>query len=126
LIDFLSVSDVLLLHANQIDLYGGELGVRDWGLLASAVAQPQATMGGELLHKFPFGTAAAYLFHLVQNHSFVDGNKRTGAVSALVFLDLNDIEFEASLGSLYELTMAVATGQADKVRIAEYFQQHGT
>ena len=122
--DFLSVEDVLDLHADQVTLYGGEHGVRDIGLLESAVAQPQATFGGEFLHKDLFEMAAAYLFHIVQNHPFLDGNKRTGAVAALVFLDINGIEIDAPKGSLYDLTMSVATGQADKAQIAEYFRSH--
>lgn len=122
--DFLSTEDVLSLHADQVDLYGGEHGVRDLGLLDSAVAQPQASFGGEHLHKDLFEMAAAYLYHLVQNHPFLDGNKRTGAVAALVFLDLNGIEIDAPKGSLYDLAMAVATGQAGKAEIAEFFRAH--
>ncbi|NQT35948.1 MAG: type II toxin-antitoxin system death-on-curing family toxin [Planctomycetes bacterium] len=122
--DFLSVDDVLILHADQIDLYGGDHGVRDPGLLESAVAQPQAAFGGQVLHEFPFEMAAAYLFHLVQNHPFFDGNKRTGAVAALVFLDLNGIEIGAPEGSLYELTISVATGQAGKAEIGEFFRTY--
>jgi death-on-curing protein len=68
--------------------------------------------------------AAAYLFHIVKNHPFFDGNKRAGAVVALVFLDINGIEIDAPKGSLYDLTMSVATGQADKAEIAEYFRSH--
>ena len=83
--DHLGVADVLTLHANQIELYGGQHGVRDMDLLNSAVAQPQAAFGGQILHAFPFEMAAVYLFHIVQNHPFLDGNKRTGAVAALVF-----------------------------------------
>ncbi|MBN2475130.1 MAG: type II toxin-antitoxin system death-on-curing family toxin [Pirellulales bacterium] len=90
--DFLSVEDVLVLHANQIGLYGGDQGVRALGLLESAITQPQATFGGQVLHEFPFEMAAAYFFHILQNHPFIDGNKRTGTVAALVFLDLNGIE----------------------------------
>lgn len=122
--DFLSTEDVLSLHADQVDLYGGEHGVRDLGLLDSAVAQPQASFGGEHLHKDLFEMAAAYLYHLVQNHPFLDGNKRTGAVAALVFLDLNGIQIDAPKGSLYDLTMAVATGRAGKAEIAEFFRVH--
>jgi death-on-curing protein len=122
--DFLGVEDVLELHADQVALYGGDHGVRDLGLLETAVAQPQATFGGQLLHKDVFEMAAAYLFHIVQNHPFLDGNKRAGAVTALVFLDLNGIEIDAPKGSLYDLTISVATGQADKVQIAEYFRAH--
>ncbi|GAB6166168.1 type II toxin-antitoxin system death-on-curing family toxin [Thermostilla marina] len=122
--DFLSIEDVLTLHADQVDLYGGEHGVRDMGLLESAVAQPRATFGSESLHKDLFEMAAAYLYHLVQNHPFLDGNKRTGCVAALVFLDLNGIEIDAPRGSLYDLTMAVATGQAGKSEIAEFFRTY--
>jgi death-on-curing protein len=122
--DFLSMEDILTLHADQVDLYGGDDGVRDLGLLESAVAQPQAAFGGQVLHEFPFEMAAAYLFHIVQNHAFVDGNKRTGAVAALVFLDLNGIEIEAPKGSLHDLTLSVATGQAGKAQIAEFFRVH--
>jgi len=122
--DFLNTEDVLTLHADQIDLYGGEHGVRDLGLLDSAVAQPRALFGGKLLHEFPFETAAAYLYHIVQNHPFLDGNKRAEAVAALVFLDLNGIEIDAPKGSLYDLTMSVATGQAGKAEIAEFFRTH--
>ena len=122
--DFLSLEDILTLHANQVDLYGGEHGVRDLGLLESAIAQPRATFGGESLHKDVFEMAAAYLFHLVQNHPFLDGNKRAGAVAALAFLEFNGIEIDAPEGSLYDLAMHVATGQADKADIATYFRSH--
>jgi death on curing protein len=122
--DFLGLEDVLSLHADQVALYGGEYGVRDLGLLESAIAQPRATFGGESLHKDQFEMAAAYLFHIVQNHPFLDGNKRTGAVAALVFLDLNGIEIDAPKESLYELTMAVATGKAGKAQVAEYLRSH--
>jgi death-on-curing protein len=124
MIDFLDVQDVLGLHADQVALYGGEHGVRDMGLLESAIAQPNATFGGEFLHKDIFEMAAAYLFHIVQNHPFLDGNKRAGAVAALVFLDFNGIEIDALKGSIYELTMSVATGQSGKMQIAEFFRVH--
>jgi len=94
--DFLSIDDVLILHANQVDLYGGEHGVRHPGLLESAVAQPQASFGGTLLHEFPFEMAAAYLYHIVQNHPFFDGNKRTGAASAIVFSALNALRLTST------------------------------
>ena len=122
--DFLTVQDVLLLHGDQVDLYGGEHGVRDGGLLESAVAQPQASFGGEYLHADLFEMAAAYLYHIVQNHPFVDGNKRTGAVAALTFLDLNGIEIDAPEGSIYDLTMSVAAGKTNKEEIATSFRSH--
>lgn len=120
--DFLGIEDVMSLHADQIALYGGDPGIRDLGLLESAIAQPRATFGGEFLHKDLFEMAAAYLFHIVQNHAFIDGNKRTGAVAALVFLDLNGIEINAPKGSIYDLTISVARGQTDKQQIAIFFR----
>jgi death-on-curing protein len=122
--DFLQVADVLMLHSNQIELYGGEHGVRDLGLLESAVAQAQASFGGQHLHEDIFEMAAAYLFHIVKNHPFMDGNKRAGAVAALLFLDLNGIGIDAPGGSIYDLTIAVAISQAGKTEIAEFFRSH--
>ncbi|MEA1950248.1 MAG: type II toxin-antitoxin system death-on-curing family toxin [Planctomycetota bacterium] len=122
MVDFLETEDVLVLHSDQVDLYGGEHGVRDLNLLESAIAQPKATFGGEYLHKDLFEMAAAYLFHIVQNHPLVDGNKRTGLVAALTFLDFNGIEIDAPRGSLYDLTLSVATGKSGKPEIAEFFR----
>ena len=123
-IDFLSVEDVSAVHANQIEFYGGDFGLRDAGLLASAVAQPSATFGGQCLHGDLFEMAAAYLFHIVMNHPFLDGNKRTGTAAALVSLDLNGVEIACPEGALYDLTVSVATGQADKPAIAAFFRTH--
>ncbi|QDU37363.1 Toxin Doc [Maioricimonas rarisocia] len=123
-IDFLSTGDVLFAHRDQIERYGGDPGVRDIELLESAIAQPEATFNGQLLHAFPFEMAAAYLYHLVQNHPFVDGNKRTGAVAGLLFLDLNGIAINAPAGSLYDMTIAVANGHMRKPKVAEFFRAH--
>jgi death-on-curing protein len=122
--DFLSLEDVLFLHSQQVDSYGGHRGIRDGGLLDSALAQPQAMFEGQFLHRDIYEMAAAYLFHIVQNHPFFDGNKRTGAVAALVFLDFNGIAIDAPEGSIYELTISVATGQTDKRQIADFFRKY--
>lgn len=121
-IDFLQLEDVLQIHQDQIDLYGGSLGIRDIGLLQSAIAMPQASFGGEYLHKDIFEMAGAYLFHIVQNHPFVDGNKRAGATTAMAFLDFNDVELQSNEDGLMDITLAVATGQAGKSEIAEFFR----
>jgi death-on-curing protein len=121
--DFLEIEDILTIHANQVNLYGGEHGVRDMGLLESAAAQARAGFGGKFLHADIFDMAAAYLFHLVQNHPFIDGNKRTGLIAALVFMDLNGVEIDAPRGGLYELTMSVATGRAGKKEVAEFLRK---
>ena len=117
--EFLEVEDVLLIHQLQIERFGGDPAIRDTGLLASAVAQPQATFGGEFVHRDLVEMAAAYLFHLVSNHAFVDGNKRVGLAAALVFLDLNGVAVDGGTGDLYELTMAVARGECDKREATE-------
>ena len=120
---FLDIDHVLRIHLSLVDRYGGEQGVRDVGLLHSAIAMPQTSFGGEFLHKGLFEMAAAYLFHIVQNHSFVDGNKRTGAAAAIIFLDMNGVEIEADEEGLVDLTLRVARGQAGKSEIAEFFRR---
>jgi death-on-curing protein len=116
--EFLDVDDVIEIHASQLEVYGGSAGLRDRGLLESAVAQPQASFGGELAHDGLFAMAAAYLFHIVSNHPFVDGNKRAGMLSAVVFLDVNGISIDHPSDALYDLTMRVAEGRIDKPAIA--------
>ncbi len=113
-IEFLTIEDVLYIHQNQIEHYGGEHGVRDLGLLVSAIAQPEATFGGQHLH--------SDLFHIVQNHPFTDGNQRTGAVTALVFLDWNEVVLRTDEKGLVEITLQVATGQIGKVEVADHFR----
>lgn len=119
---FLTLAEVLEIHRDQIDRYGGDPNVRDEGLLRSAVAMPAATFDGQFLHADLFAMAAAYLFHLVQNHPFVDGNKRAGAVAAIVFLELNGIELDASEDELEALVLSTAQSQTDKAAIAEFFR----
>ena len=89
---FLSLDEVLEIHEQQIERYGGSEGLRDSAGLESAVAMPQAIFGGEFLHTSIPAMAAAYLFHLCQNHSFIDGNKRVGANAAISFLLINSWE----------------------------------
>lgn len=92
------------------------------GLLESAMAQPRATYGSAFLHAQPFGMAAAYLYHIVRNHPFLDGNKRTGAVVALVSLDWNGVTLRADNDGLAGITLRVAEGRAGKEEIAEFFR----
>lgn len=119
-VEFLGVEDVLAIHADQIRRYGGADGIRDAGLLASAVAAPQSSFGGQLLHEDVAAMAAAYLFHICCNHAFVDGNKRTGTAAALVFLDLNGMALDVSDDELYEFVMRVASGEATKGQVMEF------
>ena len=94
--EFLALDEVLGIHADQIRRYGGTVGLRDLGLLRSALAMPQTTFDDEFIHGTLFEMAAAYLFHLARNHPFLDGNKRTPLMCALVFLGLNGHRLEAN------------------------------
>ena len=121
---FLSLGEVLEIHRDQIERYGGDPGIRDLGLLQSALAMPAAGFGGRYLHSDLFAMAAAYLFHIVQNHPFADGNKRTGAVAALVFLSLNDIEIDADEEEFESMVLSVAQGRSDKAAVTEFFRKY--
>jgi death-on-curing protein len=112
--EFLEVDEVLELHRLSIEAYGGLDGVRDAGLLASAVGWPQSSFDGAYAHEGIFEMAAAYLFHLARNHPFLDGNKRTAFLAAVVFLEINGITVERESEALYELTTGVAEGRIDK------------
>ena len=92
------------------------------GLLESAVMTPRSTYDGAFLLDDISQMAAAYLFHIVRNHPFVDGNKRTGTAAALVFLDLNGVEVDADDDSLVALVLDVAQGHADRGVVAEFLR----
>ena len=121
---FLSCDDVLEIHKDLIRAFGGSEGVRDMGLLQSAVAVPQAGFGGQYFHTDLLEMAASYLFHLAKNHPFIDGNKRVGATAALVFLEINGIWIEATNEAIVETTLAVAEGKASKSAVAEFLRKH--
>jgi len=121
---FLSLAEVLEIHQDQIERYGGESGLRDLGLLHSALAMPAAGTGGGYVHEDLFEMAAAYLFHIVRNHPFVDGNKRTGAVAALVFLVLNGVEADAEEEEFEQAVVAVAEGRWGKSALTEFLRKH--
>jgi death on curing protein len=116
--DFLTVDDVLIIHEDQINEFGGSFGLRDRALLESAIAQPQISFDGIFVHIDLFQMAASYLYHLTSNHPFVDGNKRIGLAAALVFLEINGIEILKGTDELFELTMRVAFGAVNKQEIA--------
>ncbi len=122
-ITFLNLGEVLDIHRDQIARYGGLPGLRDLDLLKSAVAMPQATFDGAFLHTDIFEMAAAYLFHIVRSHPFLDGNKRVGAVACLVFLELNGYEFTAPDKELAEIVFALAQGEVSKADIAIFMRK---
>ena len=115
---FLTVSEVLGLHSDQIREFGGAAGIRDQGLLESAVAQASTTYDGEYLHNGLFEMAAAYAFHIAENQPFLDGNKRTGLNAAIVFLGLNGFDVVDDEGALYEAMIGLSTGEWSKGQMA--------
>lgn len=120
---FLSVDDVLAIHQDTIEHEGGHAGLRDPGLLQSAVMMPQQKFGGTYLHPTVAAMAAAYLFHIAQNHAFLDGNKRTAAMAALVFLDANGVKKLPEPKGLERTTLRVAAGKTTKEGLTEWMEQ---
>ena len=121
---FFKVEQVIEIHDAFLEDHGGLPGIRDKGLLISAVEMARASMFGEYLHKTIYDKAAAYLFHIVQNHPFNDGNKRTGALTTILFLEENRIKIAFSDKDYEEFVVSVAQGQKNKEEIA-YFLKHG-
>ena len=122
-IAFLSVEDVLLLHNDTMSHEGGLSGIRDHGLLDAAVAMPRQQFGGEYLHPDVQAMAAAYLYHLAQNHPFHDGNKRVAVMAAYVFLEVNGWDLKVSPSELESVTRQVASGETKKDDLVEWMRQ---
>lgn len=124
--EFLDLEDVLRIHNRQIQKFGGISGVRDLGLLESALSQPQATFSGQLLHPTVWEQAAAYLFHLAMNHPFLDGNKRTAFAVMDTFLRLNGFALTLSQSQKYQLVVQVVEGNLNKTDLAGQLKQAST
>lgn len=120
---FLSLAEIIELHSDQIKLYGGSEGVRNMHLLQSALAQPEASFGGVWLHEDLFEMAAAYGYHICQNHPFIDGNKRAGLAAALTFLGMNDIMVLDPKGMLCEAVISLASGKMSKKEFASLLRR---
>jgi death-on-curing protein len=121
---FLSLEEVIEIHRDQIKRYGGRADIGDMGLLQSAVAMPQATFSGQFLHADLYEMGAAYLFHIVQNHPFVDGNKRVGAMTTFTFLKLNGLTLRSPETEFEKVVLAVAQGKLGKAAVAEFLRKH--
>jgi death-on-curing protein len=121
--DFLTLDEVIEIHRVQLDRWGGAHGIRDMGALTSAVAQPQATFGGEYLHEDVFAMSAAYAFHIAEAQAFLDGNKRTGLDAALTFLALNGCQINDPGESLYLAMLEIAERKMTKAQLASLLRQ---
>jgi len=122
---YLSRDHIFAVHAHQIRQFGGAPGLRDEGGLEASVARPQATYGGEDLYPDLAAKTAALMHSIVAvRHPFVDGNKRTGAHSALLFLLVNDMDPIVTPSSLTDVTLATARGEVSAEALAIWFRQH--
>ena len=120
---FLSIKQIDLLHLEVLKEFGGADGLRDRGLLESALEMPRATFDGKLLHKNLSSIAAAYLFHICRNHPFIDGNKRVALGAALIFIEVNGGTIRASDDELERLTLGVASSEINKDAVTTFFRR---
>ncbi len=123
---FLIKDQVLQLHKKALQDYGGSPGVRDNGLLESAIAQPESSFGGAYLNETIFLMSAAYFFHISQNQPFIDGNKRAGFLSTFAFLKINGYNLKATNEETYPFLIEVAEGRKTKEDLANFIEQHST
>jgi death on curing protein len=124
MIRYLSLEQILDMHADAIRSFGGDPGVRDFGLIESAVAQPRMTFGGEDLYPSLVEKAAALGFSLVSNHGFVDGNKRVGFAAMDAFLRANGYKVSADVGDAEAVTLGVASRTVSREQFTDWVRDH--
>jgi death on curing protein len=120
--EFLSPAIVEQLHADSLALFGGSAGVRDRGLIDSALAAARNTClygGGDV-----FDIAASYAFHIAEAQAYLDGNKRTAVAAALTFLKGNDVKLRIDELAIYNAMIAIAEKRMTKSGLAAIFRQH--
>jgi death-on-curing protein len=110
------------LHVGAIQRFGGAHGIRDKGLLESALARPLAGFGGHLVYTFPFARAAALAESVIQNHGFLDGNKRTGVMAMAAWLLREGYGVEAQRGELRDLGVAIAENGMSIEQVASWLE----
>ena len=120
---FLTFEQVLTIHDNQIETYGGSHGIRDLALFESAIMRPQTTFGGKDLYPSVFEKAAILMHSLIMNHSFVDGNKRTGTVSVLVFLEINGFRVSVSQKELISISLEIASRKMNAKNVSIWLKK---
>lgn len=112
------------MHKFQIISFGGSHGIRDMGLLESALYAPQASFDEQFLYKDIFEMGAAYIYGLIKNHPFVDGNKRIGVIAGIVFLQRNDIQLSIDNETLHLLGVGVADSTISESAIVDILKRH--
>jgi len=123
---YLSLSEVLDLHERVITISGGTRGVRDLGLLESAVNQPRLTFDGSDLYPDIVSKAATFCYSLVMNHPFIDGNKRVGHAAMETFLMLNGLEIDARIDEQERIILALAAGKLQREELTCWLSDHIT
>jgi len=121
---YLTLGEVVELHRGVLQAGGGASGIRDLGALDSAIAQPRATFSGVDLYPTVVEKAAALCFSLVQNHPFVDGNKRVAHAAMETFLVLNGTELAAAVDDQERLMLDLAAGRIDRTHLIDWLRQH--
>lgn len=123
-VKFITVTRVLAIHSYAVKRYGGSEGIRDLGLIESAVARPQSGFGGKYLYENIFDMAAAILQSLLKNHPFVDGNKRTALFSTGIFLELNGWELKGTNPEAVEFAVKVDNSNLSLEQISEWLREN--
>ncbi len=126
MIIYISLDEVLAIHDDMIERYGGSFGIRDLGLIQSAIARPKSTFGGEDLYPTTITKAAALFHSLIFNHAFTDGNKRTSLVSTARFLYLNGYELIGNKQELIDFPLRVENKHLDIEQIAQWLKKHSS
>lgn len=121
---YLKLNEVLDIHRHLLEQSGGLAGIRDLGALESALAQPKMTFEGEDLYPTLIDKAVALGYSLINNHPFVDGNKRIGHAAMEIFLILNGFEIEASIDEQEQMILGVASGRVKREALKEWLGLH--
>jgi death-on-curing protein len=124
LLFLLGPSDVIRIHEMVINRFGGRAGIHSYGLLESALNHPLMIIefGNDEDHEIS-NLAAAYFFHIIKNHPFIDGNKRTGLLSAIEFIYRNGLEVEANFDDLYQLALDTAASKIKEKEVTAFFNK---
>lgn len=121
---YLTLEQILIIHQDQIERYGGTHGLRDLALLESAIFRPQSSFSSKELYKTIFDKTAALMHSLILNHPFIDGNKRTGIVSALVFLELNGFRLEVGTKELIKTALKIESKKLNLENVAKWLESN--
>ncbi len=123
-ITYLTLEQILVIHQDQIDRYGGIHGIRDLALLESALFRPQTSFAEADLYPDIFAKAASLIHSIILNHPFIDGNKRTGIVSGIIFLMLNETFLKVEQSALVEATLNIESKKWDVKTISDWLREN--